>query len=191
MHYPLRSDAGKAIAERATTKLIIRNGTNISLDLTAGLHVALDRADKSKITSILLLMDGVSNQGVTTTQGIIKEMQKLAGSASGHTLDATNTDPHPSSFSPNSLTDAQPIENLCATVHTFGFSLDHGSSLLKAIADAGSGVYFYVDTTDKIADAFANALGGLLSVVGQNIIFKFLGRGGAVFFRDGFRACFP
>jgi len=55
------------------------------------------------------------------------------------------------------------------SVHTFGFGNDHDANMLKAIADGGSGVYFYLKDKDDIPDAFSDCLGGLLSVVGQNI----------------------
>eukprot|EP00029_Vermamoeba_vermiformis_P002675 TRINITY_DN1304_c0_g1_i1.p1 TRINITY_DN1304_c0_g1~~TRINITY_DN1304_c0_g1_i1.p1 ORF type:complete len:554 (+),score=136.71 TRINITY_DN1304_c0_g1_i1:55-1662(+) len=55
------------------------------------------------------------------------------------------------------------------SVHTFGFGSDHDANMLKAIADTANGVYFFVENQDMIPDAFADCLGGLLSVVGQNI----------------------
>jgi len=45
--------------------------------------------------------------------------------------------------------------------------------MLKAIADSGNGLYFFILDKDAIADAFTNCLGGLLSVVGQNIYLDF------------------
>jgi len=55
------------------------------------------------------------------------------------------------------------------TIHTFGFGTDHDANLLKAISDKAEGVYFFVQNKDQIADAFTDCLGGLLSVVGQNL----------------------
>jgi uncharacterized protein YegL len=59
------------------------------------------------------------------------------------------------------------------SVHTFGFGSDHDANMLKAIADTANGVYFFVENQDMIPDAFADCLGGLLSVVGQNIDVSF------------------
>jgi len=70
--------------------------------------------------------------------------------------------------------------DLPCSVHTFGFGSDHDTNMLKAIADTGSGTYFFLKDKDDIPDAFADCLGGLLSVVGQNIQLKFQSRNGVV-----------
>ena len=49
-------------------------------------------------------------------------------------------------------------------IYTFGFGSDHDEQLLSDIASAGQGSYYYVEKEDQIAAAFADALGGLLSV---------------------------
>ena len=36
------------------------------------------------------------------------------------------------------------------TVYTFGFGSDHDSSLLEAISTQGGGVYYYIDSNDKV-----------------------------------------
>jgi len=61
-------------------------------------------------------------------------------------------------------------EPLPCTIYTFGFGSDHDPTLLKAISDKGNGVYSFITDKDSIATAFADCLGGLLSVVAQNII---------------------
>jgi len=61
-------------------------------------------------------------------------------------------------------------EPLPCTIYTFGFGSDHDPTLLKAISDKGNGVYSFITDKDTIATAFADCLGGLLSVVAQNII---------------------
>lgn len=70
--------------------------------------------------------------------------------------------------------------DLPCSVHTFGFGSDHDTNMLKAIADAGSGTYFFLKDKDDIPDAFADCLGGLLSVVGQNISIKFKPQNGVL-----------
>jgi len=41
------------------------------------------------------------------------------------------------------------------------------------LADHGSGLYYYIESKEKIAEAFADCLGGLLSTVGQNLTITF------------------
>jgi hypothetical protein len=62
---------------------------------------------------------------------------------------------------------------LPCTINTFGFGADHDATLLKKIADHGQGIYYYIDSTKAIAEAFADCLGGLLSVVAQDIRVSF------------------
>jgi len=69
---------------------------------------------------------------------------------------------------------------LPCSVHTFGFGSDHDANMLKGIADKGTGTYFFLQTKDDIPDAFADCLGGLLSVVGQNMTLELLPQNGCV-----------
>ncbi len=47
---------------------------------------------------------------------------------------------------------------LGCTVNTFGFGSDHDPNLLKGIAEAGSGLYYFIQNTDNIPEAFAGKL---------------------------------
>ena len=58
---------------------------------------------------------------------------------------------------------------VAASIYTFGFGADHNAELLQALSDAGNGVYFYIDSSEKIPESFADCLGGLLSTAAQNI----------------------
>eukprot|EP00198_Chlamydomonas_reinhardtii_P001623 XP_001690959.1 predicted protein [Chlamydomonas reinhardtii] len=55
------------------------------------------------------------------------------------------------------------------TVHTFGFGAGHSVELLQAVADAQSGVYYYISCVDDIPSGFGDALGGLLAVVAKDV----------------------
>lgn len=55
------------------------------------------------------------------------------------------------------------------SVHTFGYGSDHDSDLLRAISNAGNGSYYFVDEVDALRSAFGDCLGGILSVVAQNL----------------------
>jgi len=62
---------------------------------------------------------------------------------------------------------------LNCTVNTFGFGANHNADLLKAISRAGSGLYFYIENSSTIGDAFVDCMGGLLSTVGQELKLQF------------------
>ena len=38
-----------------------------------------------------------------------------------------------------------------ASVYTFGFGDDHDPDMLKAISDAGNGMYYFIENEDKVA----------------------------------------
>lgn len=59
-------------------------------------------------------------------------------------------------------------EARCA-VYAFGFGQDHDASMLGQIAEQAHTPFTYVEDTEKIQEAFAGAVGGLSSVVAQNI----------------------
>lgn len=44
--------------------------------------------------------------------------------------------------------------------------------LHRSIADSGNGIYYYIENQEAIPAAFADCLGGLLSVTAQKITLK-------------------
>ena len=54
-----------------------------------------------------------------------------------------------------------------ACVFTFGFGAEHDGDLLHAVAEAGNGLFYYIDNSDSIPESFGDCLGGLLSVAAQ------------------------
>lgn len=60
------------------------------------------------------------------------------------------------------------MATLTATVFTFGFGSDHNEDCLKAIASQTQGIYYFIEAVEMIPTAFADCLGGLVSVVAQN-----------------------
>lgn len=57
-------------------------------------------------------------------------------------------------------------------IFAFGFGADHSEQLLSELAAAGQGQYYYIQNEDQIPTAFADALGGLLSVAAQNVVLE-------------------
>lgn len=54
------------------------------------------------------------------------------------------------------------------TTTSFGFGADFNERLLADIADHGGGAFYFIENPDQAPAAFAEELGELLSVVGQN-----------------------
>jgi Mg-chelatase subunit ChlD len=75
---------------------------------------------------------------------------------------------------------ANMIRETGITLHTFGYGSDHDSGLLRALSNAGSGSYYFVEGVDAIRGAFGDCLGGILSVVAQNLQLIIEAENGAV-----------
>eukprot|EP01123_Difflugia_compressa_P010859 TRINITY_DN409_c0_g1_i3.p1 TRINITY_DN409_c0_g1~~TRINITY_DN409_c0_g1_i3.p1 ORF type:complete len:471 (+),score=75.26 TRINITY_DN409_c0_g1_i3:63-1475(+) len=158
--YPLTEMdlSAKEKANRAITQICSRGSTDLCAGLLTGIDVINKRESKNDVASVLLFTDGLANAGIQNADGIVAEMTKKASPP----------------------TETSPLGSLPCSVHTFGFGSDHDVNILKAIADRGSGTYFFVENKDTIADAFADCLGGLLSVVAQNISLEVEGINGTI-----------
>ncbi|KAI3857215.1 hypothetical protein MKW98_010629 [Papaver atlanticum] len=61
------------------------------------------------------------------------------------------------------------ISRLQIPVHTFGFGADHDPIMLHSIAESSKGTFSFIEAEGLIQDAFAQCIGGLLSVVVQDL----------------------
>jgi len=56
-----------------------------------------------------------------------------------------------------------------SALYAFGFGSDHDSKLLSDVAEQAQTPFTYVEDTENLTEIFAGALGGLTSVVAQNV----------------------
>jgi len=127
---------------RAVKSLRPGGTTNLSGGLFAGLGLLCAAPAAERIRAVLLLTDGLANAGITEEQPLIAATKSL--------LQGTSTG-----------------------LYTFGYGSDHNAKLLQAIAGAagdGKGSYYFIETAEKVVGAFADCLGGLLSVAAQNVV---------------------
>ena len=101
------------------------------------------QVEDDAVRSVFLFTDGQANEGVVDKAKLVSMVQKM--------VDVK----HP------------------VRVHTFGFGSDHSEEMLSSLAEAGCGSYYYIEKEENIAVAFADALGGLMSVAMQNISLTF------------------
>ena len=74
---------------------------------------------------------------------------------------------------PESLVNmAREVASSGITLSTFGLGEDFQEDLLKSMAEAGSGNFYYIESPDQIPGIFEQELSGLLSIVAQNIRVK-------------------
>eukprot|EP00287_Rhodomonas_sp_CCMP768_P009749 CAMPEP_0196718132 /NCGR_PEP_ID=MMETSP1091-20130531/1410_1 /TAXON_ID=302021 /ORGANISM="Rhodomonas sp., Strain CCMP768" /LENGTH=595 /DNA_ID=CAMNT_0042058723 /DNA_START=18 /DNA_END=1805 /DNA_ORIENTATION=+ len=102
------------------------------------------RLEEEAVRSIFLFTDGLANEGLTRQDKLVDTLTRLLASTT-------------------------PPPRVC----TFGFGEDHSAELLGELAKAGAGTYYFIDKEEGIATAFADALGGLLSVAAQNVTLEF------------------
>ena len=55
------------------------------------------------------------------------------------------------------------------TINSFGFGNDHDPELMNKISQYKDGNFYFVEKLDTVDEMFVDALGGLFSVVAQNI----------------------
>jgi hypothetical protein len=117
--------------------------TNLSGGLFEGMKAMSEKREGARpVRSILLMTDGLANEGIREGPAIVTAMRSMMGERPDY------------------------------TVYTFGYGLDHNADMLKAISEGGNGMYYFIENNDLIATSFADCLGGLLSVVGQNLSLK-------------------
>ena len=117
---------------------------NMDVDSTVAPTGATGSADASAtISSVFCFTDGMANGGITDQNSLLAALNNLLRTSSRSTSELK--------------------------IHTFGFGADHSPTMLQGISDAGNGTYYYIEGEENIAAAFADALGGLLSVFAQNV----------------------
>lgn len=160
---PLRrmTDSGREVAKRAVDSLLANGGTNIIDGLKKGAQVLDERRHKNPVTSIIFLSDGNDTYDLKSSlQGF-----KNSGNTPGflHLL--------PPSISPsNQGSEAGGLETI--PVHSFGFGSDHDPITMHGISNASGGTFSFIESIEMVQDAFASCIGGLLSVVTQELRLK-------------------
>ncbi|XP_004307381.1 PREDICTED: uncharacterized protein LOC101294015 isoform X2 [Fragaria vesca subsp. vesca] len=149
--FPLRrmTDTGRQQALQAVNSLVANGGTNIAEGLRKGGKILEDRRGKNPVASIILLSDGqdtytVSGSGANQAQPNYQLLLPL----SIHSGDNTGFQ---------------------IPVHAFGFGADHDASSMHSISEISGGTFSFIETEAVIQDAFAQCIGGLLSVVVQEL----------------------
>ncbi|GJN20798.1 hypothetical protein PR202_gb08220 [Eleusine coracana subsp. coracana] len=141
------SDAGKALARRAVGSLAAGGGTNIGEALRKAAKVVDDRVHSNAVASVVLLSDGQDTYTAPSRPGRHADYDALV---------------------PPSL-ERTSAGRGAAPVHTFGLGADHDAAAMHTVAEATGGTFSFVEEEAAIQDAFAQCIGGLLSVAVQDL----------------------
>eukprot|EP01061_Rhynchopus_euleeides_P041914 TRINITY_DN73255_c0_g1_i1.p1 TRINITY_DN73255_c0_g1~~TRINITY_DN73255_c0_g1_i1.p1 ORF type:complete len:611 (+),score=202.42 TRINITY_DN73255_c0_g1_i1:116-1834(+) len=109
----------------------------------AGKKAAPTTSGRTVSKSVWLFTDGQATTGIKTTDGLLEEVNVFLG------------------------------ESTDMTLFTFGFGDTHNEEMLRAVAEAGSGMYYYLRDPAEIPACFAECLGGLLTVVASDVTVTF------------------
>ena len=137
--------------------------TNLSGGVLEGLEILRSAAARSepaegepsrRSASLLLLTDGHANHGVVDTDKVLALVRSQLSDWSFSSLGAGG----------GSGGSSEGVR-----IFTFGYGVDHNARLLRALSDESGGLYYYVPSIDAVPVAFGDCLGGLLTVVAQNL----------------------
>ncbi|KAM5587249.1 hypothetical protein ABKV19_005935 [Rosa sericea] len=141
--FPLRrmSVDGRESAILAIESLRAGGATNIAEGLKKGTKVLEDRRERNPVSSIILLSDGIDTYNRTANRLLNQLPDSIRSSNMQHEI----------------------------PVHTFGFGYDHDPNIMHAISDLSGGTFSFIESVGMIQDSFALCIGGLLSVVAQEV----------------------
>lgn len=146
------TESGRQQALQAVNSLVSSGGTNIAEGLRKGAKVIEERKEKNPVCSIILLSDGQDTYSVSSR------------GSEANRLPVDYQSLLPSSIRRNA--------GYQIPVHAFGFGADHDSVSMHSISETSGGTFSFIESECAIQDAFAQCIGGLLSVVVQELVIK-------------------
>lgn len=149
------TERGREDAKLAVSLLLASGMTEIVNGLAKGVQVLEERQHRNPVASIIFLSDGCDtchhslNPSVSGSRQLPWYPQLL-----------------PDSVRPSNEGQGQrPV----FPVHSFGFGSDHDPLVMHDISDSSGGTFSFIESYDIVQDAFASCIGGLLSVVAQDL----------------------
>eukprot|EP00249_Psilotum_nudum_P011157 c22998_g1_i1 orf=264-2606(+) len=157
---PLRRmvEEGRQQALLAIDALVCTGGTNIAEGIRKGAKILEDRCERNPVSSIILLSDGHDTYAIDTHGSLLSSLS--TGSQNYQYM-------LPGSIRPTSNHIQMQIP-----VHTFGFGTDHDAATMHTISEVSGGTFSFIQAEGAVQDAFAQCIGGLLSVVIQDMQLK-------------------
>jgi len=136
-------DRNKQRYESTVKKVKAGSATNLSGGLMDAISILKRSETKGNIVkACILLTDGHANNG-------IRDMGKLAKIVK------------------------QELAGTAISLFTYGYGADHNVNALQKLSQASDGgAYYFVDKEDNISSAIGDCLGGIMSVVAQNIVLE-------------------
>lgn len=118
-----------------------RGGTNLMGGATKGYQLVKRNYRSGYVNRVLLLSDGLANEGITDPRQIERIVRKY-----------NNEDG--------------------ISISTFGVGADYNEDLMTAMAEAGTGNYYYIKDAEYIASILSRELSGYNHLTAQNVTLK-------------------
>ncbi|KAL6045584.1 metal ion binding [Balamuthia mandrillaris] len=137
---------GKMELLNAVDRITTGIATNLSDGFFSGIKLlhTISKSSRHITTAILLFTDGLANQGLLHSTEILEQTE-------------------------TKLRKLKRRKNIVPSVFTFGFGSSPDAQLLSNLAEKANGVYYAIHAASEIPSAFADCLGGLLSVFAENM----------------------
>mmetsp|Transcript_730 Transcript_730/g.859 ORF Transcript_730/g.859 Transcript_730/m.859 type:complete len:397 (-) Transcript_730:37-1227(-) len=132
----------KELARDAIKNMKVGSMTNMSGGLLMGISQLINR-EKGKgndVSTIIVFTDGKANVGIRSKELIARAVENTT----------------------------KDIDGVCS-IFCMGFGSDHSQQMLRSISEAGNGMYYFIEHQDDIPESFGDCVGGLLSIVAQNL----------------------
>eukprot|EP01018_Ginkgo_biloba_P025791 Gb_04078 [translate_table: standard] len=142
---------GQRAARRVIERLLCTGGTNIAEGLRKGAKVLEERRERNPVASIMLLSDGQDTYSLSS-RGVI------------------SFNPHTTSSARCASRQGSRYGHIQIPVHAFGFGIDHDAATMHTISEESGGTFSFIQAEGLVQDAFAQCIGGLLSVVVQDVL---------------------
>ena len=133
-----RPDGGaRAAWTSAVGEIRADGGTNMSAGLDLGLGVVLGGREAARTARLVLISDGLANQGDATPEGLLARARRVTHGES--------------------------------VLSTVGVGSDFNEYLMTALADAGTGNYYYLHGSDDLAQVFAREFDAARTTVASGV----------------------
>jgi Mg-chelatase subunit ChlD len=132
-----------------------------------------DEAGKKRLATLIrsLRADGGTNLVEGLEYGIcVLSGRRMINQSSAIVLltDGIDNDSYTSVERARAVIEKVPVSKEYS-IHTFGYGSDHDANLLNAISDSKNGGFYFIEQLDSIAQAFANCLGEVMSIIFDSI----------------------
>ena len=159
--------------------------TNISDAIRLAAQEMRAVSTPNQVRTIFLLTDGRANRGMSRPVDLVPLTKRLC-LMNGSNFEDMCVDAYVSNSGgswalvkrfPMAVaeleTEEEKPKGSSITIHTFGYGSDHDSEMLQSISQATpGGTYYFVQDDRNVFTGFGDAMGGVLSVVAQNVLLQ-------------------